>query len=187
MNKIPANIQVKPGTIFTPWIDPRLEERPSPIAGRGLFACQPIQAGEVVVIWGGTVFSQQELLAGKAIPDTVAVLDEGLYLADPAGALPGEDYTINHSCDPNLWMEGAITLIARRAVNMGEELTADYAVWLDDENWALESCHCGAPACRGRITGKDWRLPELQARYAGHFTPYLDRLIARYLENQSLK
>ena len=29
--------------------------------------------------------------------------------------------------------------------------------------------------CRERITGEDWRRPELQKRYAGHFLPYIER------------
>jgi S-adenosylmethionine decarboxylase len=40
-------------------------------------------------------------------------------------------------------------------------------------------CTCGAPGCRRRVTGSDWQRPELQARYAGHFSPYLERRIAR--------
>jgi hypothetical protein len=31
--------------------------------------------------------------------------------------------------------------------------------------------------CRGRVTGEDWRNPELWERYAGHFSPYLERRI----------
>jgi hypothetical protein len=27
------------------------------------------------------------------------------------------------------------------------------------------------------ITGDDWRIPQLQQRYAGHWIPYLQRLI----------
>ena len=38
-------------------------------------------------------------------------------------------------------------------------------------------CGCGAATCRGKITGEDWRRPELWKRYRGHFTPYLQRRI----------
>ena len=31
--------------------------------------------------------------------------------------------------------------------------------------------------CRGRVTGEDWRNPALWERYAGHFSPYLERRI----------
>ena len=39
------------------------------------------------------------------------------------------------------------------------------------------ACACGAAACRGTITGHDWRRPELQRRYAGYFSRYLEKRI----------
>lgn len=177
--------ELRPGSILESWVDARLEMRLSPISGRGLFACEPIRAGEPVIAWGGTVFSRAELLAGKANPETVAVLDQGLYLADPAGEPVADEYTLNHSCDSNLWMLDAFTLSTRRAIHAGEELTADYALWLYDQDWSLEHCQCGSPFCRGKVTDRDWMLPELQARYAGHFTPYLNHLIARQFRGRT--
>jgi hypothetical protein len=38
-------------------------------------------------------------------------------------------------------------------------------------------CSCGAPQCRGLITGDDWRSPAVQRRYAGFFR-YIDARIA---------
>ena len=29
------------------------------------------------------------------------------------------------------------------------------------------------------MTGDDWKLPELQTRYAGHFSPYIQRRIEK--------
>jgi len=52
------------------------------------------------------------------------------------------DYT-NHSCDPNLWMKDEATLMARRDIEAGEELTADYMVWEVDEDYrAAWECKC---------------------------------------------
>ena len=168
-----------PGTTLSPWLRPGLEMRPSPIGGRGLFALDPIRAGEVVVVWGGQVFTRQDILDGKANPESIAILDEGLYLADPVDGPSPEDYAVNHACDSNLWMQDAITLAARRDITPGEELTADYALWLYDFDWFMEPCNCGSALCRGRVTGQDWQLPDLQARYAGHFTPLINHLIRR--------
>lgn len=67
-------------------------------------------------------------------------------------------------------------LRAMRDIAAGEELTFDYATG-DDDDWEME-CRCGAATCRGRATGQDWRLPELQERYDGWFSPYLARKIA---------
>ena len=53
-------------------------------------------------------------------------------------------YFTNHSCDPNIWMKDAVTLIARRDIQIDEELTADYALWEGDENfvaaWSSKQC-----------------------------------------------
>ena len=143
-------------------------------------AC-PHLCGEPLIRWGGTVFTQGELEAGKA-EGTVAI-DEHLYLGDPAGAWDRErndvgDF-INHSCDGNLWMADEVTLAARRAIVADEELTIDYALFKgDDTSVARFVCHCGSPHCRTRVTGRDWRLPELHERYSGHFSPFLNRRIA---------
>jgi hypothetical protein len=48
-------------------------------------------------------------------------------------------------------------------------------------------CECGAANCRGRISGNDWRRPELWERYAGHFSPYLQRRINHLKQNLPLE
>ena len=58
---------------------------------------------------------------------------------------------------------------------MGEELTADYAM-TDDEPYEM-TCRCGRSSCRGTITGFDWRKPEIQAKYAGYFSWFIQRRI----------
>lgn len=120
------------------------------------------------------MMSEDDILAGRAKPNTVALIGEGVYLA----GLPEEPWSpddfMNHSCDPNVWMDDEVTLSARRDVGEGEELTADYVLWGSDGDW---SCACDSPLCRGRVTTEDWRLPELQERYEGHFSPFIGRRI----------
>jgi hypothetical protein len=79
----------------------------------------------------------------------------------------------NHSCDPNLAIQGQIVLVAMRDVAPDEELTIDWAT-TDDGDHVLE-CRCGSPHCRGTVTGKDWMKPELRTRYAGWFCWFLQR------------
>lgn len=62
-------------------------------------------------------------------------------------------------------------MFALRPILPGEELTADYALWLYDVDWALGPCRRSSPLCRERGSAADWQLPELQAGYAGYFTP----------------
>jgi hypothetical protein len=162
------------------WIDPRIEIRPSPLHGLGSFARSAIKAGEIVTIWGGEVFTLAEVAAGKTKPGSVAAISDTLFLASPADSPDHPDQFLNHSCAPNVWMQDDVTLIARRDIHPGEELTADYALWEGDEQRVLPwQCHCGAPGCRGTITGRDWRLPALQGRYRGHFSPFINARIAQ--------
>ena len=55
---------------------------------------------------------------------------------------------------------------------LGEELTNDYATSTGDPGFTMP-CRCGATECRGTVTGEDWRLPQLQERYGGHWVPVL--------------
>jgi putative transposase len=34
-------------------------------------------------------------------------------------------------------------------------------------------CNCGEPECRGTITGKDWKRRDLQKKYRGYISWYL--------------
>jgi len=65
---------------------------------------------------------------------------------------------------------GGFSLLARREISAGDELTFDYATMIADPGWQM-ACRCGAANCRGTIRGDDWKLPGLQTRYADHFAP----------------
>jgi hypothetical protein len=166
----------------TDWIDPRIEIRPSPIHGRGMFAVAPINQSEVVTIWGGTLLlTEEELAAANAADYVWATIGEGLYLARPHDP-DREDLTdlINHSCDPNVWMQDEVTLVARRDIPVGQELTIDYAMFEADEDWVAPwKCRCGSELCRGGHSGRAWRRIELQERYGRHFSPFICARIDR--------
>jgi SET domain-containing protein len=156
-------------------LDPRVEVRSSYIEGRGLFAIAPIAAGETVSVIGGRVLIDNELVGVGPSDHSSVAIDDGVNLVQA----PDDDIRYgNHSCDPNLWMADAVTLIARRSIATGEELTIDYAIQSGYEGWSMV-CRCGAPNCRGVVTGRDWRDPVLQRRYAGHWSPFLQRRIDR--------
>jgi len=57
----------------------------------------------------------------------------------------------NHSCDPNTAYNG-LNVVAIRPIAKGEELTLDYATFLD-KNMQPFHCLCGASNCRGLIIG----------------------------------
>jgi len=149
----------------------------SSIAGRGLLAVEPISAGEVIAVKGGHIVSTTEhLQLPDPLPNSAVQITEDLVLV----ARDLEEYEavmlfINHSCEPNVGMGGNIVLIAMRDVDAGEELTIDYALF-DDYDGAM-TCNCGSAECRGVIDGRDWRRRDLQARYRGWFSWYLQRKI----------
>lgn len=162
------------------WMSSKLTTKNSPVHGGGVFATEPIQKGEVLVRWGGEVYTTEQVVDGKTNDQTACQIDDDLYIAGPPDTeLEGSDL-MNHSCDPNTWMDDEITISARRDIAVDEEVTADYTLWVAYPGYAtIKDCHCGSSQCRYRITGDDWRLPELQTRYRGHFPPYLNQRIKK--------
>ncbi len=82
---------------------------------------------------------------------------------------------INHSCNPNAWLEN-LNLVARRFIASGEQITIDYATFCHAtmEEFA---CTCGEEECRHLITGNDAMLP-FMSRYQGHVSDYVKTRIA---------
>lgn len=157
----------------------------SRIYGQGAFTSHPIAVGTVVIQWGGTVFTGEQLRAELVRPHTYVGIGPDLYLANPQDRPPSLDDYMNHSCHPNLWMADEVSLRARRDIVAGEELTADYAMWLNNPNYVMKrDCNCRSPLCRTRITGLDWKLPDLQRRYHGHFSPFINDLISNQNTHQ---
>ena len=156
---------------------PKTEVRASPIQGQGLFARQDIATGEIVAVKGGHVLTRAQWKALEPVLGPAEIqLTEDLVIApvrseERHGAML---YT-NHSCDPNIALQGQIVFVAMRSIAPGEELTHDWAT-TDDGDYELE-CRCGSPRCRRVVTGKDWMKRELQERYQGWFCWFLQRKI----------
>lgn len=170
----------------TTWIDPRQDIRPSAIHGMGIFTCQPIRRGEPVEIIGGDLMTDAEFRAFQqtARQYNAVQIDEDLHLVERLAVTRQRPGSINHACDSNLWLADEVTLVARRDIKKDEEITVDYALFSAQSDWVMDNlCRCGQPVCRGVITGTDWRLEEVQERYRGHFTPFLNARIARSLKN----
>jgi D-alanine-D-alanine ligase-like ATP-grasp enzyme len=143
----------------------------------GMYASGHIEAGEVieryeeqahilvskshvVKYWNA---GQQELFSRYAYP----VTDE-LYVIwsdDPEQWKP-----INHSCDPNAWLDG-LNLTARRRIAAGEQITMDYATFCN-ESLEQFACSCGSPDCRGIIRGTDYRKSFIE-HYGEHVSDYV--------------
>jgi uncharacterized protein len=160
------------------WISPKARKGvSSDIAGRGLFAIEPISAGEIVAVEGGHIVTTRQLEELPVpLPNSEIQIADDLYLV----ALSPDEYEpvmlfMNHSCDPNVGFAGNVVLVAMRDVAAGEELTTDYALFDDDDTQM--TCRCNSPRCRKVIDGRDWRRPDLQQKYHGYFSSYLQRKI----------
>jgi SET domain-containing protein len=158
-----------------------IEMRAFPQKGRfGLFATRRIPAGTLLTMWGGKVLTSEEYAQLPTFLKT-----HGLQIEDDLFQIPfaeGEpaDY-FNHCCDPNAGFNSPVSLVAMRDIQAGEEICFDYAM-SEDNHFDEFPCACGAPTCRGQVSGKDWLRPELQERYFGFFSPYLQRRLNKQRE-----
>ncbi len=157
------------------WCNPKLERRTTPAAGDGLFAAQAVKKGELLVVWGGVIVTTEELFQLPDIARNRAIQVEYDHHLT-SGMLDDDADCVNHSCNPNAGLQGQITLVAIRDIQPDEEICFDYAMSDAHPSFFLE-CRCGNPECRGKVTGDDWKLPRLQGRYRGYFSPYIQRMI----------
>ena len=161
------------------WVHPATEIRRSAIQGSGLFAAQDFAPGETISIVGGAVMSDEEFarfVATKPYFNAIQVSEKTHLVEDP-NVTSRTKGSLNHHCDSNLWMLDAATVGTRVRVEAGSELTVDYALFTASGEWLDPPCNCGSSHCRVTPSGTDWRLSDLQSRYSGHFSPFLNARI----------
>jgi hypothetical protein len=159
------------------YCSPKLERRVFPKkGGQGIFAKELVKSGELICVWGGQILTGEQVLE---IPiehrHMIIQVEDNLfqysYLASDA------EY-INHSCEPNAGVYGQIALVALRDIAPDEEVCFDYAM-TENNHFKHEQfdCYCGSPSCRQRITGQDWKNPQLWKKYKGYFSLHIQRKI----------
>jgi len=163
------------------WISPKLVPGNSGIHGVGVFATEPIARGERLMEFGGLAITAADIDTDLYRTRSIWLVGPDTYLALPENdPEPSLDENLNHSCDANCWLIDEVTLAARRDIAPSEEITLDQGTWNFDEDeyvWDQDHCSCGAPNCRKVLTPADWMLPDVQARYRGHFHPHVQRMI----------
>jgi len=161
------------------FLSPKTIVGESRIHEKGLFARESIRKDEIICVKGGYIFDRATL---KSAPEWFRAAEisvaEDLFIG-PVREKEREGSMIfsNHSCDPNIGVQGQIVFVAMRDIQAGEELTHDWAT-TDDDDYQLQ-CNCGSVSCRKVLTGQDWRKKELQEKYAGYFSWYLERKIRK--------
>ncbi|HMK02846.1 MAG TPA: SET domain-containing protein-lysine N-methyltransferase [Ferruginibacter sp.] len=128
------------------------------IAGYGIYATQHIRANELIfkgeemaqrVVTRTYVERYWNVKEKETFRKYAYPLSKEVFLLwdnNPSGWAPQ-----NHSCEPNTTYEG-LNVVALRNINKGEELTLNYATFLD-ENMEPFYCQCGSVNCCGLVTG----------------------------------
>lgn len=142
--------------------------------GKGVFARVAIAAGETLAIFGGQLLdiSHVEELPAYWRRYCLQIEEEAFLFSQP----PSSADFVNHGCDANAGLRGQVVLVSLRPIAVGEEVLYDYGT-SDGSPYDEFACRCQSAQCRGRVTAEDWRRPDLQLRYRGYFSPYLERRI----------
>ncbi|KAI9221217.1 hypothetical protein BC828DRAFT_381633 [Blastocladiella britannica] len=165
------------------YMSPKVLGRKSPTAGRGQFAGAAIKKGEIMFQGPIETYLRHEadILAmpkwrQKFIDHMGEQAEDDIWISPP---LFDEDpsYWTNHNCNANLVYTSYDTMVARRDIAEGEELTFDYAT-ADSEPRPIFKCNCGAPTCRGEVHGNDWMRDDVVNNYGAEaFWPHIRKKI----------
>lgn len=117
-------------------------------------ATAKIKKDEIIFVVGGLArhLSQHKWYKGLLI-------DKDLVIDLPEGA----EYQayINHSCEPNVYIDGQVVFRALRDIEVNEYLTVDYGTFMLTKKDPIPNCNCGTSSCRGKVTGQDYRFLNL--------------------------
>jgi SET domain-containing protein len=161
------------------WLNPVLEVRTSNIGGKGVFSKENIVRGTRLAVFGGELMLIDEIRnLPKHLQGYTMQIEERFILGPPQNSTePEESDFFNHSCEPNSGFKGQMFLVAMRDIKKNEEITFDYAMVVSESvgsDFVFEmECKCGSSNCRKKITENDWKLPEIQKKYYGFFSQYL--------------
>jgi hypothetical protein len=140
----------------------RIQVRKSGIHGKGVFALQPLQPGDMVIEYKGEIITWAEAQARH--PHDPSDPNHTFYFhIDDERVIDGKVHGnaarwINHACDPNCEadeVDGRIFIKAIKPVQPGDELFYDYGLIIDERYTAKLkkefACHCGSRKCRGTL------------------------------------
>lgn len=161
------------------YISPKVKIKDSIKSGKGLFAVEKIKKDEIVADYpfgfGKFVTTKEaDEIYDKGL-DHMIQIDDNLFFAATKESETEDADLFNHSCDPNCGIKNKLKIVAMRDIETDEELTIDYAM-MESSEYSFK-CNCGSPNCRKIVTGNDWEIPELQQKYRGYFSDYLQNRV----------
>ncbi len=124
---------------------------PSRIAGQGLFAVHDILPETRILPYIGEKIPSVER-AKRLAAGNVYIFHLNYRYAIDGQNLENTARYINHSCDPNCYVDKVgetLWIVALRAINTGEECSFNYGYGM--QHYQDNPCHCGAHNCCGYI------------------------------------
>ena len=155
------------------------------IQGKGLIARGLIHKGEVV---SKLEPDEPMYLISEVLSWSQAEQDKLMHYAYQCSKThvvneQGDERYMNHSCDPNTWWTDNDTMVARRDIQPGEEITYDYATTEITIPFEM-ACGCGSLKCRGVVTNRDYLNLDWQLEYGGYL-PDFTLFCMRQTENKN--
>ena len=149
-------------------VSPSLVVRETHARGRGVFASLRLAEGEIAIVGKPVAISPERTWQTlQTDTETHIKIDAPFEL-------------VNHSCDPSCGIVtnkyGGYTLVARRNIETGEEITFDYCM----TEWSIvgfEDCQCNSGICRRIIRGGKFLSVEKLKEYDGYLAPYYRSLL----------
>src|SRR5438105_13041003 len=134
------------------FISPKAIVKESPIHGKGLFAVESIAQGEIVCIKGGSIINRKTLesMPGWFRAAEIQIADDLFIAPIKEEERNGSMIFSNHSCEPNIGVQGQIIYVAMRDIASREERTHDWAIYDDVKN--RHPCNGGAATFRNGIS-----------------------------------
>jgi hypothetical protein len=118
------------------------------------YATSKINKDDVVFVIGGIVRRPSENGWYKGL-----LIDEDLIIDLPENS--EYEVYINHSCDPNVYIDGQVVFRALRDIEYNEFLSVDYGTFMLTKKDCIPNCKCGSSNCRGKVTGEDYKFLNL--------------------------
>ncbi len=145
-------------------LSPKVAPGVRPDGQKGLFAAQPVEAGEVLLTYDGPVLDHPTRLSIQ--------IDDQKHIEGTEDS----NAFVNHSCDASAYVDWNVPCLrARRTIRVGDEITCNYFT-TDYELHSPFVCSCGAPGCKGEIRGFKYLSREEQRALEPWLPPFLKRL-----------
>ena len=150
---------------------PKLEVGKSKIIKRGFYAGENIKKGGKICPLIGILYRMNDQSMNN-FEHSFQVMDN--FAIEPVN----ESKFINHSCNPNAFINKDWIFEALRNIKKGEEITIDYGTV--DYDYYEFKCHCKSENCRKVLDGHISARKSFIKKHGKYYSPYLkNRFILR--------